>query len=171
MESEPTQGTCDQCYRLHLLADLIRHDDDLLYPDCRGYVSLVVARAIQPNSPVSSRSKPPPVPGLRRSDRALREGEEVLRPALLRRRAHARAGGSGPAHHQREALRHPVERHRDRALGVARHDPARVSARTRTGAAADVDRAGSCAPGRTMSARSDPLQHTVPLLARLKPCA
>lgn len=44
MESEPTQGTCDQCYRLHLLADLIRHDDDLLYPDCRGYVSLVVAR-------------------------------------------------------------------------------------------------------------------------------
>jgi hypothetical protein len=44
MESEPTQGTCDRCYRLHLLADLIRHDDDLLCPDCRGYVSLVVAR-------------------------------------------------------------------------------------------------------------------------------
>jgi hypothetical protein len=41
--TEPTQGTCDRCYRVHLLADLIRHDDDLLCPDCRGHVSLVIA--------------------------------------------------------------------------------------------------------------------------------
>jgi hypothetical protein len=43
LATEPTQGTCDACHRLHLLADLIRHDDDLLCPDCRGHVSLVVA--------------------------------------------------------------------------------------------------------------------------------
>ncbi len=43
MTTEPTQGTCDRCYRLHLLADLARHDDDLLCPACSGHVSLVVA--------------------------------------------------------------------------------------------------------------------------------
>ena len=43
MTTEPTQGSCDRCYRLHLLADLIRHDDDLLCPDCSGHVTLVVS--------------------------------------------------------------------------------------------------------------------------------
>jgi hypothetical protein len=43
METVSTQGTCDRCHRLHLLGDLVQHDDDLLCPDCRGHVSLVVA--------------------------------------------------------------------------------------------------------------------------------
>ena len=43
MTPEPTQGTCDRCFRLHLLADLASHDGDWLCPDCAGRVGWVVA--------------------------------------------------------------------------------------------------------------------------------
>jgi hypothetical protein len=80
--TEPTQGTCDQCHRLHLLVDLVRHDDDLLCPDC---LSLVVApgdpselarlRAIESAARAWHCAHP--------AEQASREGDVYAKPRLL----------------------------------------------------------------------------------------
>jgi hypothetical protein len=42
MTDEPTQGTCDECHRLHLPDNLIVADGDWLSSRCSGHVSLIV---------------------------------------------------------------------------------------------------------------------------------